>query len=182
MSNRIPNWIKVLMLKGEKGDAPHMSEVAIDNGFRVTIENPDGTTSSFDLMNATSGDYEQLSNKPFRIVTGEIEDVSANSTASVQLTASALRSAGIEDASKYAIISVGECLTPTNNVYRNAYFDGSSAVDTTYATHYTSPRAYLHWNVEDITQDTMTVYVHNLLSSPQSIPFIVVLMKVVEWV
>lgn len=63
---RIPNWVKVLMLKGEKGDngfSPTLSETEIDNGYRVTITDADGT-SSFDLHNATSGDYSGLTNKP----------------------------------------------------------------------------------------------------------------------
>ena len=60
---------KVLMLKGEKGDkgddgvSPTLSETAIDNGYRVTITDAEGT-SSFDLHNATSGDYSGLTNKP----------------------------------------------------------------------------------------------------------------------
>lgn len=66
---RIPDWVKVLMMKGEKGDkgddgvSPTLSETAIDNGYRVTITDAEGT-SSFDLHNATSGDYSGLTNKP----------------------------------------------------------------------------------------------------------------------
>ena len=66
MSNRIPNWIKVLMLKGEKGDKGDglsVSETPIDNGHQVTITDADGSVS-FDLHNATSGDYSGLTNKP----------------------------------------------------------------------------------------------------------------------
>lgn len=65
--SNIPDWVKILMLKGEKGDpggTPTMSEEPIDNGNRITIVNADGTTSTFDLHNATSGDYSGLTNKP----------------------------------------------------------------------------------------------------------------------
>lgn len=51
--------IEVLMLKGEKADPPVITETPIDNGYRVTIDDV-----SFDLHNATSGDYLGLTNKP----------------------------------------------------------------------------------------------------------------------
>lgn len=51
--------IEVLMMKGEKADPPVITETPIDNGYRITIDDV-----SFDLHNATSGDYSGLTNKP----------------------------------------------------------------------------------------------------------------------
>lgn len=73
----ILNDVKIMLLKGEKGDrgddgiSPVLSETAIDNGYRVTITDAEGT-SSFDLHNATSGNYDQLTNKPFFTISGTV--------------------------------------------------------------------------------------------------------------
>lgn len=63
MSN-IPDWVKIMMLKGDKGESPTISESPIDNGHEVTFSYSDGTSVSFEVYNATSGDYSGLTNKP----------------------------------------------------------------------------------------------------------------------
>ena len=61
---RFFNKVKVLMLRGERGERPSISETPIDNGYHVSFGYEDGEVLSFDLTNATSGNYSQLFNKP----------------------------------------------------------------------------------------------------------------------
>lgn len=71
MSNfNMPKWVKILMLKGEKGDRPTITTTPIDNGTEITFSYSDGTSASVDVHNATSGDYSGLTNKPS--INGEI--------------------------------------------------------------------------------------------------------------
>lgn len=64
MGFNIPSWVKVLLVKGDKGDKATISETPIDNGHKITFSYPDGESTSVDVHNATSGDYSGLINKP----------------------------------------------------------------------------------------------------------------------
>lgn len=61
---RFFNKVKVLMLRGERGERPTITTTPIDNGTEVTFAYEDGTSESVELHNATSGDYSGLTNKP----------------------------------------------------------------------------------------------------------------------
>lgn len=58
--------LKVLMLKGEKGDAgvsPSVNVETITGGHKVNITDAEGT-ESFDVMDGSAGNYDTLTNKP----------------------------------------------------------------------------------------------------------------------
>lgn len=92
MSTRVPDWVKILMLKGEKGDRPTITTTPIDNGSEITFAYSDGTSVSVDVHNATSGDYLGLTNKPQ--INGNL--ISGNKTG---------QSLGLIDISRICVIS-----------------------------------------------------------------------------
>lgn len=60
-SGNVPNDVKVMMMKGEKGDdavSPALSETAITGGHRVTMVDAEGTTT-FDVMDGVSPTLEE---------------------------------------------------------------------------------------------------------------------------
>ena len=186
---RFFNRVKVLMMKGERGERPSISETPIDNGFHVSFGYEDGEVLSFDLTNATSGNYSQLTNKPsingvllsgnknnldlgiFKFLTGTINNIVGGQQKYASYDGTALRAEGIDDLSDYAYLGVitkyktNASDPATSTYYRLRTGDGSSGVT-------------LHFNPGDVSQDYLSAVINNDGSGTQNIDYIIVLIRV----
>lgn len=178
--------IEVLMLKGEKADPPVITETPIDNGYRVTIDDV-----SFDLTNATSGNYSQLTNKPSInsvLLSGNktqtelgllglddlaiIEDTVVVAGSSYVTETIDLSDYGISDATKWAVISEW-CGFNGSNTYPR--FVGAYNINPDYTSYGTAVNPIVRF---DLYNNTLEIMIYNSFGSTATMYYRIVMLKV----